>query len=198
MEWDPGHRVLCKPVKGLIHNDSCALGGKLNMGPRADGQSNIDAAATRPLVLFDHLINERILPAFLQQEGYVDPLERLTQPHRSPQGVVGIRRHVLRFEAITHNTAALRCGRILDRFPQIVARLTGMVDRFCTALDCVDTGFIPDQLLDTLPAPSQIGATRGGIDLNKPRTRAATQAEWRWPPRPPGSASKISPARCRR
>jgi hypothetical protein len=30
--------------------------------------------------------------------------------------------HVLLFEAITHNTAELRCDRILDRFPQIVAR----------------------------------------------------------------------------
>ena len=84
--------MLRKPVKGLFHNDSYALGRKLNMGPRADGQSDIDAAASCPLVLLEHLINERILPAILQQEGDVDPLERLTQPHRSPQGVLGIRR----------------------------------------------------------------------------------------------------------
>ena len=49
-----------------------------------------------------------------------------------------------------------------------------MVDRFTTMLDCVDVGFLPDRALDELPAPSQIGATRvGGIDLNKPRIRAA-------------------------
>ena len=85
--------------------------------------------------------------------------------------------HVLRFEAIVHNTKALRCGRVLDRFPQIIDRLAGMVERFCTTLDCVDTTFVGDGLLDQLPAPTQIGATRvGGVDLNKPRIRAALSA----------------------
>ncbi|MGH3321846.1 MAG: hypothetical protein ACRDN9_17065 [Streptosporangiaceae bacterium] len=52
-----------------------------------------------------------------------------------------------------------------------------MVDRFTSMLDCVDVGFLPDGLLDQLPAPSQIGATRlGGVDINKPRTRAALAA----------------------
>jgi hypothetical protein len=50
---------------------------------------------------------------------------------------------VLRFEAITHNTRQLGCGRAPDRLPQIVARLAGTCQRFCTALDCVDIGFIP-------------------------------------------------------
>ena len=49
--------------------------------------------------------------------------------------------HVLRFEAIVHNTKALRCGRVLDNFPIIIGRLAGMVDRFTTTLDCVDTTF---------------------------------------------------------
>jgi hypothetical protein len=82
--------------------------------------------------------------------------------------------HVLRFEAVVHNTRALRCGRVLDNFPTIIARLTAMVDRFTTTLDCVDTTFIGDDLLDRLPAPAQLGATRvGGVDLNKPRIRDA-------------------------
>jgi len=81
--------------------------------------------------------------------------------------------HVLRFEAIVHNTRTLGVGRVLERFPEIVTRLGAMVERFCTALDCVDVGFIPDGTLDQLPLPSQIGATRvGGIDLNKPRMRS--------------------------
>jgi hypothetical protein len=85
--------------------------------------------------------------------------------------------HVLRFEAVVHNTTALRCGRVLDRFPEIITRLAGMVDRFCTTLDCVDTTFIADGLLDRLPTPAQIGGTRvGGVDLNKPRIRAALSA----------------------
>ena len=85
--------------------------------------------------------------------------------------------HVLRFEAIVHNTRALHTGRMLEKFPAIVARLAAMVDRFTSMLDCVDVGFLPDGILDQLPAPSQIGATRtGGVDVNKPRTRAALAA----------------------
>ncbi|MGH8918549.1 MAG: hypothetical protein ACRD0H_09460, partial [Actinomycetes bacterium] len=85
--------------------------------------------------------------------------------------------HVLRFEAITHNTKQLRCGRVLDRFGDIIARLAEMVDRFATTLDCVDTTFIGDHLLDQLPLPTQIGQTRvGGVDLNKSRIRAALSA----------------------
>src|SRR4051794_38469137 len=77
---------------------------------------------------------------------------------------------VLRFEAIVHNTKTLRTGRALGKFGAIVARLAGMVDRFTTMLDCIDTGFLPDGILDQLPTPTQTGAVRvGGIDTNKPR-----------------------------
>src|SRR5664280_2813103 len=58
--------------------------------------------------------------------------------------------HVLRFEAIVHNTRALGCGRMLDKFGKIVARLAGMVDRFTTMLDCVNISFLPDRTLDQL------------------------------------------------
>lgn len=85
--------------------------------------------------------------------------------------------HVLRFEAVVHNTKELRCGRGIDKFPAIVGRLAGMVNRFCTTLDCIDVGFLPDRTLDHLPLPSQIGATKvGGIDLNKPRIRTVLAA----------------------
>src|SRR5680860_1291457 len=85
--------------------------------------------------------------------------------------------HVLRFEAIVHNTVTLHTGRVLEKFPDVVARLAGMVDRFTTMLDCVDIGFLPDGMLDDLPTGSQVGATRvGGVDVNKPRIRAALDA----------------------
>jgi hypothetical protein len=85
--------------------------------------------------------------------------------------------HVLRFEAVVHNTRQLGCGRAIGKFPEIVTRLAGMAERFGTTLDCVDIGFLPDGALDALPLPSRIGATRvGGIDLNKPRIRAALAA----------------------
>ena len=94
---------------------------------------------------------------------------------------------VLRFEAIAHNTAELRCGRMLEKFPTIVTMLSGVAERFCTALDCVDTGFIGDGVLDELPTGSMLGATRvGGVDLNKPRMRDALSAALALAPAPNG------------
>jgi hypothetical protein len=85
--------------------------------------------------------------------------------------------HVLRFEATVHNTKELRCRRGLDNFPEIITRLAGMAERFCTAMDCVDISFLSGTALDELPLPSRVGATRvGGVDLNKPRIRAALTA----------------------
>ena len=84
---------------------------------------------------------------------------------------------VLRFEAIVHHTKQLGCGRTLDKFGQITTRLTAMVDRFMSMLDCVDVGFLPEGILDQLPVPSQVAGTRiGGIDMNIPRVRAALAA----------------------
>jgi hypothetical protein len=94
---------------------------------------------------------------------------------------------VLRFEAIAHNTAELRCGRMIEKFPEIVTRLAGVVERFATALDCVDTGFIGDGVLDELPNGSMLGATRvGGVDLNKPRIRDALRGALALAPAPNG------------
>jgi hypothetical protein len=85
--------------------------------------------------------------------------------------------HVLRFEAVVHNVRDLNCGRRLDRFPQVVGCLTGLLVRFLNTLCCVDTAFVAADLLDTLPLPSQVGATRvGGIDTNKARMRAVLSA----------------------
>ena len=98
---------------------------------------------------------------------------------RYPADVEGLhqRRTRAALEAIVHNTKQLRCGRVLDRFGEIVGRLAGMVDRFTTTLDCLDVGYLPADTLDQLPLPSQLGRTRvGDIDLNKPRIRAALTA----------------------
>jgi hypothetical protein len=62
-----------------------------------------------------------------------------------------------------------------------------MLERFLTALDCIDAAFVPDQTLEQLPLGSQIGSTRiGGVDLNKPRIRAVLQAVLALAPAPGG------------
>ena len=95
--------------------------------------------------------------------------------------------HILRFEATVHNAKELRCRRSLEYFDQIIGLLAGMADRFATALDCADIGFLPDGLLDDLPLPVQAGAGRiAGADLNKPRIRAALSAALALAPAPGG------------
>jgi hypothetical protein len=95
--------------------------------------------------------------------------------------------HVLRFEAIVHNTKELGVGRALERFCEIINRLAGMAERFCTTLDCVDVGFVTGQMLDEFPQASQLGRTKvGGVDLNKPRMRVALAAVLALAPAPRG------------
>jgi hypothetical protein len=84
---------------------------------------------------------------------------------------------VLRIEAMAHNVHELDCGRILERFPEIVSRLKGVLERFMNALSWVDQCFISDDTLEQLPVPSQIGKSKvGGIDFNKSRMRWAAEA----------------------
>jgi hypothetical protein len=94
---------------------------------------------------------------------------------------------VLRIEATCHNAAELGCGRILDRLPDIIARLGAMADRFATTLDAASVGFISDRFLDELPRPGQLGRTRvGGITLDSVRSRHLLAAVVALSPAPKG------------
>jgi hypothetical protein len=84
---------------------------------------------------------------------------------------------VLRIEAIVHNTAELRCGKVLDRFPRIVDCLAELLERFLNVLRSIDAPFVAGTTLDELPLSGQLGPRRvGGIDLNRPRIRAVIEA----------------------
>ena len=141
-----------------------------------------------------------------RRDGNADPSPRLAAVIETPRwdltwfkvhfGLLSLKaytkgEHVLRVEATVHNTRQLGCDRTIQRFPRIVTRLAGMTERFCTTLDCVDTGDLPDGTLDRLPLPARIGRTRiGGIDLNKPRIRAALAAVLALAAAPDGIAVK--------
>lgn len=101
---------------------------------------------------------------------------------------------VLRIEVVVHNTQELRCGRSLEKFPEIVGQAKGVLVRFIDALSCIDQSFIADGMLEQLPAPSQVGKTRvGGIDLNKPRMRWVGEAVVALSPSPGGfTASELA------
>jgi hypothetical protein len=84
---------------------------------------------------------------------------------------------VLRIEAMAHNIEQLNCGRSLEKFPEIVALLKSILERFMDALSYIDQCFIADETLEQLPLPVQVGKTKvGGIDFNKPRMHCVAQA----------------------
>jgi len=94
---------------------------------------------------------------------------------------------VLRIEVVVHNTEQLRCGRSLEKFPEILVQAKSILERFMDALSCIDQCFIADRMLEQLPAASQIGKTKvGGIDLNKARMRWVVEAVIALSPSPGG------------
>jgi hypothetical protein len=97
---------------------------------------------------------------------------------------------VLRIEAMAHNARDLGCRLGAGYFPEAVAVLRQMVERFVEVLDCLDTTFVDPGLLDQLSEPGHLGAVHvGGIDLNRPRARAVIQALLALSPNPAGFTS---------
>ena len=101
---------------------------------------------------------------------------------------------VLRVETIAHNVKKLGCRYGLEKFPEIVRRLQGILERFMDVLGCIDQCFLGDATLEQLPAPSQVGKTKvGGIDFNRRRIRWAMEAVLALAPSPGGfTASQLA------
>jgi hypothetical protein len=84
---------------------------------------------------------------------------------------------VLRCEAIAHHIDALNCGRALEKMTAMIDKLSEILTRFLESLYCVDMAWLGDSQLDELPKAGMVGSTRvGGIDVNRPRMRAAMHA----------------------
>ena len=106
--------------------------------------------------------------------------------------------HVLRFEATVHNTKELRCRRSLENFAEIITGwpgwLTGSPPPWTapTSVSC-PTGCWMSCRCPPRPAPRRIA----GIDLNKPRIRAALAAALALAPAPGGFTAAEHAARVR-
>src|SRR5262249_34853705 len=105
---------------------------------------------------------------------------------------------VLGIEAVANNTPELHCRRSLLRFPEVVSRSKAICERFADTTSCIDQCFIADEILASLPLPSQAGkAAVGGIDLNKARMRQVVEALLALPPSPNGFTASDVAARVR-
>jgi len=84
--------------------------------------------------------------------------------------------HVLRIEAIAHNTSALQCGRGIERFPAIVAELRAILQRFMECVHCVDVSFISASTLERWHLPTYRDNRRiAGININNRRMRTVME-----------------------
>jgi hypothetical protein len=83
----------------------------------------------------------------------------------------------LRIEAIAHNSQALRCGKALEKFPQIIQALKDILERFVTILHSIDVTFLGPDTIEKWRCSAKVGAVRvGGIDIYQPRQQAVMQA----------------------
>ena len=84
---------------------------------------------------------------------------------------------VLRVEVKVLNTAALGCGKRLEKLGEQLACMQGMLERFLASLQAAHVGFLDQGQFDRWAEPSQRGNRRlAGLDLNKARNRTVIAA----------------------
>lgn len=84
---------------------------------------------------------------------------------------------VLRAEVKVLNTAALKTGKLLEKLPEILARMQQMLVRFLAVVKAAHLSFIDAGQFESWAEPTQRGKRRlAGLDLNKARNRAVVQA----------------------
>jgi hypothetical protein len=84
---------------------------------------------------------------------------------------------VLRIEAIAHNTKDLKCGSVLEKLPNMLAKLQIMVSGFLNVVCASNMSFLDGGTLDAISEPTLRGNKRlAGIDMQKPRMRTVCEA----------------------
>ena len=84
---------------------------------------------------------------------------------------------VLRIEVVVHNAKELRCGKMLDRLPTLLARMQDMLVRFLDTVQAAHISFLDAGTFEGLTEPTTRGSRRlAGIDLNKARNRHVVDA----------------------
>ena len=94
---------------------------------------------------------------------------------------------VLRIEVVVHNAKELRCGKMLDKLPTLLARMQDMLVRFLDTVQAAHISFLDVGTFEGLTEPTTRGTRRlAGIDLNKARNRHVADAVIELSTRPDG------------
>lgn len=84
---------------------------------------------------------------------------------------------VLRVEVVVHNAKELRCGKVLEKLPVLLERMSGMLVRFLNTVQVAHVSFLDQGAFERWAEPSTRGTRRlAGIDLNKARNRHVVDA----------------------
>jgi hypothetical protein len=84
---------------------------------------------------------------------------------------------VLRVEVVAHNAKDLRCGKVLEKLPVLLERMSGMLVRFLNTVQVAHVSFLDQGAFERWAQPSTRGTRRlAGMDLNKARNRHAVDA----------------------
>jgi len=84
---------------------------------------------------------------------------------------------VLRVEVVVHNAKDLRCGKVLEKLPVLLERMSGMLVRFLNTVQVAHVSFLDQGAFERWAEPSTRGTRRlAGMDLNKARNRHVVDA----------------------
>ncbi len=84
---------------------------------------------------------------------------------------------VLRVEVVVHNAKELRCGKVLQKLPVLLERMSGMLVRFLNTVQVAHVSFLDQGAFERWANPTTRGTRRlAGIDLNKARNRHVVDA----------------------
>jgi hypothetical protein len=84
---------------------------------------------------------------------------------------------VLRVEVKVLNTAALGCGKRVEKLGEQLRCMQGMLERFLASMQAAHVSFLDQGQFEAWAEPSQRGNRRlAGLDLNKARNRAVIAA----------------------
>jgi hypothetical protein len=84
---------------------------------------------------------------------------------------------VLRIEVVVHNARELRCGKVLEKLPVLLERMSAMLVRFLNTVQAAHISFLDQGAFERWSEPTTRGTRRlAGIDLNKARNRHVVDA----------------------
>jgi len=84
---------------------------------------------------------------------------------------------VLRIEVVVHNAKDLRCGKVLEKLPVLLERMSAMLVRFLDTVQAAHVSFLDEGAFQRWSEPTTRGTRRlAGIDLNKVRNRYVVDA----------------------